>query len=147
MAGTLRQRFLHPLSSTPDSSASSREPSPAKDEPSTLVSNARLEQLKRERAPKPAKRYQIFLLGLGGLLGILGAGFVAQKQDVINLEGLVDWKMESLIDVIPAGIVKDARDLTVCFCLFPSCSQLSNLETGMLRADCQLVRLLRCLET
>lgn len=41
------------------------------------------------------------------------AAFFANQHDVINLEGLVDFNMESLLDVIPAGIVKDAKDITV----------------------------------
>ena len=44
------------------------------------------------------------------------AAFFAQRHDVINLEGLMDMNLESLIDVIPAGIVKDAKDLTVSRC-------------------------------
>lgn len=42
------------------------------------------------------------------------AAFFANQHDVINLEGLVDFNMESLLDVIPAGIVQDAKDITVC---------------------------------
>lgn len=53
------------------------------------------------------------IFGLGGLFGIVIAAFFAQRHDVINLEGLIDVNLESLLDVIPAGIVKDARDLTV----------------------------------
>lgn len=32
---------------------------------------------------------------------------------MINLEGLIDFNLESLLDVIPAGIVNDAKDITV----------------------------------
>ena len=53
------------------------------------------------------------IFGLGGLFGIVIAAFFAQRHDVINLEGLIDVNLESLLDVIPAGIVKDAKDLTV----------------------------------
>ena len=53
------------------------------------------------------------IFGLGGLFGIVIAAFFAQRHDVINLEGLIDMNLESLFDVIPAGIVKDAKDLTV----------------------------------
>lgn len=41
------------------------------------------------------------------------AAFFANQHDVINLEGLVDFNMDSLLDVIPAGIVQDAKDITV----------------------------------
>ena len=41
------------------------------------------------------------------------AAFFANQHDVINLEGLVDFNLESLIDVIPAGVIRDAKDITV----------------------------------
>lgn len=53
------------------------------------------------------------MFSLGGLFGIIVAAFFAQRHEVINLEGLMDMNLESLMDVIPAGIVKDAKDLTV----------------------------------
>ena len=104
---TLRRRFLGDSFSEP-----SRDPFPAKGEPATLVSTAQLQRLK-EKSGKKSKRYQWFLFALGGLFGVVGAVFFANQQDVINLEGLVDFNLESLVDVIPAGIVKDVRDLTV----------------------------------
>lgn len=112
---TLRRRFLGgPADSSSDPS---REPSPAKGEPATLVSNARLEKLKKEKFKhgRASKRRQGILFGLGGLVGVVLAGFLANRHEMINLEGLVDFNLESFIDVIPAGIVKDARDLTVRF--------------------------------
>ena len=62
---------------------------------------------------KWTKRRQWLLFGLGGLSGVFTAAAFADHHDVINLEGLMDLNLESLLDVIPAGIVKDARDLTV----------------------------------
>lgn len=104
---TLRRRFWGNSSSTEPS----REPSPAKGEPVTLVSKTHLKELKGKRG----KRWQLSIFGLGGLFGILVAAFFANQHDVINLEGLVDFNMESLLDVIPAGIVKDAKDITVSY--------------------------------
>jgi phospholipid:diacylglycerol acyltransferase len=46
-------------------------------------------------------------------VGIIIALFFANKQEVINLEGLIDFNLDSFLDVIPAGIVKDAKDITV----------------------------------
>ena len=105
---TLRRRFLSGNSS---STEPSREPSPARGEPVTLVSKSHLKELKGKRG----KRWQFSIFGLGGLFGLVVAAFFANHHDVINLEGLVDFNMESLIDVIPAGIVKDAKDLTVYY--------------------------------
>ena len=104
---TLRRRFL---GNDASSTEASREPSPAKGEPVTLVSKSHLKELKGKRS----KRWQFSIFILGGLFGLVGAAFFANQHDVINLEGLVDFNLESLLDVIPAGIVKDAKDLTVC---------------------------------
>lgn len=88
----------------------SRDPSPAKDgEPVTVIPKKHLEQLKSKRR----RRSTWIIFGLGGLFGVVLAAFFAQRSDVINLEGLVDFNLEPLIDVIPAGIVKDAKDITV----------------------------------
>ena len=80
-----------------------------KGEPVTLIPDSQLKKLKS----KKSKRRQGLIFGLGGLFGLLVAAFFANQHDVINLEGLVDINLESLMDVIPAGIVKDAKDLTV----------------------------------
>lgn len=111
MMSTLRRRFLGGSSSSKESS---RETSPTKGEPVTLVSYSHLKELKGKRS----KRWQVSIFGLGGLFGLVVAAFFANQHDVINLEGLVDFNMDSLLDVIPAGIVKDAKDITVCYALF-----------------------------
>lgn len=104
---TLRRRLLGPSGdSTPESSGLS---SPAKGEPVTLISEAQLKKLKS----KKSKRRQGLIFGLGGLFGLLIAAFFANRHDVIKLEGLVDFNLEALLDVIPAGIVNDAKDITV----------------------------------
>jgi len=53
----------------------------------------------------------IFLLG--GLSGIVAAGFFAKSNDLINFPGMGDLSMDSLFDVLPAGLVTDMRDLVV----------------------------------
>ena len=101
----LRRRLLGD-----SSSETSRDPSPANGEPVTLVPSAQLKKLKNKTR---SKRRTTLIFGLGGLFGIIVAAFFAQQNDVINLEGLVDFNLESLLDVIPAGIVNDAKDITV----------------------------------
>ena len=101
---TLRRRFLGD-----SSTEASRAPSPVNGEPVALVPKSHLQKLTKKRS-----RRQWLVFGLGGLFGILIAAFFAQRNDVINLEGLMDMNLESLIDVIPAGIVNDAKDITVC---------------------------------
>jgi len=62
---------------------------------------------------KPGKRRNGFIFFLGGLFGIVAAGFFAQKSDLIEFPELADLSMDSLMDVLPAGFVRDARDLAV----------------------------------
>ena len=100
---SLRRRLLGDSSSEP-----SRAPSPVKGEPVTLVPAAHLKKLTKRRSRRGG-----LVFSLGGIFGIIVAAFFAQRHDVINLEGLMDMNLESLIDVIPAGIIKDAKDLTV----------------------------------
>ena len=111
---TLRRRILGDSSSEP-----SRTPSPSKREP-VLVPVHQLEKLKS----KAKKRRSWVLFSLGGLFGVIIAAFFAQQQDVIKLEGLVDFNLDSLFDVIPAGIVRDAKEITVSLSV---CSSLSFL--------------------
>ena len=107
---TLRRRLLGDSSS---STEPSRDPSPANGVPVTLVSRSKLERLKSGGSTSSKKR-QWWIFALGGLFGITVAAFFANQHDVINLEGLVDFNLDSLIDVIPAGVIRDAKDITVC---------------------------------
>ena len=102
---TLRRRIL-----SDSSTELSLDPSPSKGEPVTLIPARQLEKLKSNKSRK--RPWALF--SLGGIFGILIAAFFAQRHEVISLEGLVDFNLDSLIDVIPAGIVKDVKDITVC---------------------------------
>ena len=62
---------------------------------------------------RKSKRRTWFIFGLGGLFGLIVAAFFVNQSEVINLEGLMDLNLDSLLDVIPAGIIKDAKELTV----------------------------------
>jgi len=57
------------------------------------------------------KRRNTFIFFLGGLFGLVVAGFFAERNDLFDLPELRDLSMDSLMDVLPAGFVKDARDL------------------------------------
>ncbi len=103
---SLRRRIV----GDPSSAEPSRDPSPTKGEPVTLVPASQLERLTKKRW---SKRRQVLIFGLGGLFGVVIAALFANHHDVINLEGLMDMNIESLLDVIPAGIVNDAKDITV----------------------------------
>jgi phospholipid:diacylglycerol acyltransferase len=102
----LRRRFIG--ASTPEPS---RETTPDKTEEVQLISKTRLDELKSLTKKKPKRRTTWFVFVLGGLLGVIAAAFFANQSDVLSLEGLMDMNLDSLFDVIPAGIIKDAKDL------------------------------------
>lgn len=67
----------------------------------------------KHKKPKGTKRRNGFVFILGGLFGLLLAGFFAGKTDLIELPDIGELSMDSLMDVLPAGFVKDVRDLVV----------------------------------
>lgn len=102
MATTLRRRI--PPETTPAESADdSKEDSP----PVQPTSHVHV----IERGPKARKRRNTFIFLLGGLCGLLAAGFFAKTNDLIDLPEITELTMDSLLDVIPAGLIKDMRDL------------------------------------
>lgn len=54
----------------------------------------------------------IFLLG--SLFGIIAAGFFAKTNDLIDFPEIGELSVDNLLDILPAGLVKDVRDLVVC---------------------------------
>lgn len=78
---------------------------------------AKVKQLVINPPPRRSKRRNGLIFILGGLFGVLVAVFFANQQEVISLESLLDLNLDSLIDAIPQGIVRDAREFSV---LFPS---------------------------
>lgn len=63
---------------------------------------------------RPKKRSLWLTFAVGGLVGLFLAG-LAKNQDLVNLELIQDLKLESLFDAIPAGILKEASDISVRF--------------------------------
>ena len=99
----LRRRIL--------GASSLREGSSAKAEDGGL---APVPNIIMEKHPKTRKRRNGFIFFLGGLFGIVVAGFFAGRSDLIDFPELGELSMDSLMDVLPAGLVRDARDLAVC---------------------------------
>ena len=105
---SLRRRFLGE-----SSAESSRNVTPENDEEVRLVPLSKLRNLTL-KTYKKSKRRNGLIFGLGGLFGLLVAAFFANQQDVVNLNSLIDMNFyESLLDIIPSGIVKEAKDLQV----------------------------------
>lgn len=64
------------------------------------------------------KRRNGLVFTLGGIFGVFVALFFANQNEVISLDALMDLNLDSLIDVIPAGIIKDAKEFSVCAKIF-----------------------------
>jgi phospholipid:diacylglycerol acyltransferase len=107
MSHALRKR-IPGLSSTP---SESRDESPAKAEEVVLAPKSKVHH------GKTRKRRNGLIFFLGGLFGILVAGFFAGRSDLIDFPEFSELSMDSLLDVLPAGFVNDARDLAVCIFL------------------------------
>ncbi|EGS19378.1 phospholipid:diacylglycerol acyltransferase-like protein [Thermochaetoides thermophila DSM 1495] len=63
--------------------------------------------------PKARKRKFTGIFLLGSLFGIIAAGFFAKSNDLIDFPEFGELSMDNLLDVLPAGLVKDMRDLIV----------------------------------
>ena len=64
-----------------------------------------------EHVPKTRKRGVTLIFLLGSLCGILAAGFFAKTNDLIDFPEIGDLSMDNLLDVVPAGLIRDMRDL------------------------------------
>jgi phospholipid:diacylglycerol acyltransferase len=108
----LRRRA--PREETPDESPE-RGVTPDPERPAHLrvVSAEKLETLKKSKAPKQSKRKNFWIFGLGGLFGLIVAGFFANSNDLIDLSALDNMNLENLMDVLPAAFVRDAQQLQV----------------------------------
>ena len=87
------------------------EERPAKAEEESLAPDSKIVTDKNK--PHTRKRRNGLTFLLGGVFGLVAAGFFAQRSDLLDLPELGELSMESLIDVLPAGFVSDARDLAV----------------------------------
>ena len=94
-----------------DSSPAPSETDPAKQK--RLVSIKTLQQL---NSSKQSKRRNLWIFGLGGIFGIAVAAFFAGSNDMIDLSALDNMNMASILEVLPAGLIKDAQQLQVRFC-------------------------------
>ena len=87
-----------------------REDTPDKAEEVRLAPVSKIHNSKSHK-PKGQKRRHWFIFFLGGLVGIFAAGLFARSNDLIEFPEF--GAMESLLDVLPASVIKDARDLIV----------------------------------
>lgn len=123
--------------STPDLS---REPSPGPDgkRPANLrlITAEQLQTLKKKGQHK--KRRNVWVFGLGGLFGLLLAGFFASSNDMIDLSSLEGVNLESIMEALPDNFVKSAQQLQVRDISASSKNRLhyGNYELSGIEADC-----------
>lgn len=115
-APTLRRRAVPADPQTESESSTPRDESPDKSEKHVHV----VQHLK----PKTRKRRNTAIFLLGSLFGIIAAGFFAKSNDLIDFPELGELSMDSLFDVLPAGLVKDMRDLVVSNASFTSLKEV-----------------------
>ena len=113
----LRRRFGGDSSSSAESSAEqTRESSPASPHDSgvselRLVTKQHLDGITTiARKKTGGKRRLAWYFSLGGLFGIFVAAFFVGNTDLLDLAALVDLNLESLLDVLPRGIVDEAKE-------------------------------------
>jgi hypothetical protein len=98
-----------------DSPIESREPSPASGQtrPSNLrvITAEQLHTLKNKKGK--SKRKNAWIFGLGGLFGLVVAGFFASSNEMIDLKSLENMNLDSILDALPASFVNSAQQLQV----------------------------------
>lgn len=103
MAATLRRRAAGGDTPSPSDTPTPRDRSPAK-------ARQKRHDLELQTA-KTRKRKTTAIFLLGSLFGIIAAGFFAKSNDLIDFPEIGELSMDSLFEVLPAGLVKDMRDL------------------------------------
>jgi phospholipid:diacylglycerol acyltransferase len=81
-----------------------------------VVPAEKLDKLSK-KVRKGTKRRNAWIFFLGGLFGIFVAGFFASSngslEKLVEMAGLEDMNLDSILDVLPAGLIKEVRDLQV----------------------------------
>ncbi|KAF2773707.1 LACT-domain-containing protein [Teratosphaeria nubilosa] len=123
--GDLRRRIFGV--GTPDSTPSiSREASPAppkgqdgaddgtsKAEKYKIVTEEKLKSLTKTKTVAGRKRRNAWIFVLGGVFGVFVAGFFASSTGsidrLVDLAGLQDLNLDSFLDVLPTGLIRDIQ--------------------------------------
>ncbi|KAJ5046572.1 uncharacterized protein L3040_003811 [Drepanopeziza brunnea f. sp. 'multigermtubi'] len=101
-----------------ETASTPRDDSPAKAEevrlaPVSKITHDDAESSHKHKQKKDSrKRRNGFIFVLGGLFGIAVAGFFAGRSDLIDFPEFGELSMDSLMDVLPAGFIRDAREIT-----------------------------------
>jgi phospholipid:diacylglycerol acyltransferase len=120
----LRRRIFGAGGSPDSTPSSSRDASPApiqrEDGEYKIVPKPKLDKLKKEVKEvrkKGTRRRNVWVFALGGLFGIFLAGFFASNNGsldkLVEMAGISDMNLDTLLDVLPAGLIRDVQDLQV----------------------------------
>ncbi|KAI1371022.1 LACT-domain-containing protein [Hypoxylon crocopeplum] len=107
MASILRRRA--PGAADNSSESSSSAPTPRDESPVKSGDNVKV--VHGDHKPKTRKRRNTFIFLMGSLFGLIAAGFLAKNNDLIELPEIGELSMDSLLDALPAGLIKDMKDL------------------------------------
>ncbi|KAI1406324.1 LACT-domain-containing protein [Hypoxylon fuscum] len=107
MASTLRRRAL----GAADNSSESTSSAPTPRDESPVKSDDKVKIIHQEHRPKTRKRRNTLIFLLGILFGLVAAGLLAKNNDLIDLPEIGELSMDSLFDVLPAGLITDMKDL------------------------------------
>jgi phospholipid:diacylglycerol acyltransferase len=76
-----------------------------------ILGDKKLEHIVKK--PKGGKRRTAWIFALGGIFGLAIAAFFVGPNDYLDLTMFQDLKMDSIFDVLPAGMLREARDFQV----------------------------------
>ncbi|KAF1988784.1 putative Phospholipid:diacylglycerol acyltransferase [Aulographum hederae CBS 113979] len=60
---------------------------------------------------KSSKKRNFWIFTLGGIFGVVTAGFFASSNDLIDLKALADVNLDTILEALPASFVQDAQQL------------------------------------
>ncbi|KAI0015854.1 LACT-domain-containing protein [Xylariomycetidae sp. FL0641] len=108
MASELRRRAVG--ADTPSDTPSSPAPTSSRDD-SPARPGEKVRIIHHTHKPKTRKRRNTFIFFMGSIFGLIAAGFLAKSNDLIEFPEIGELSMDSLLDVLPAVLVKDMKDL------------------------------------
>ncbi|GLA15692.1 hypothetical protein AnigIFM62618_002238 [Aspergillus niger] len=95
-----------------DDASASPSPSDSRDIPDSSSSVPQKPKSESFVTKPRSKRRNGLIFVLGGLFGVLVAVLFANQQDVISLDSIMDLNLESLMDVMPQGLLSDVKEFT-----------------------------------
>jgi phospholipid:diacylglycerol acyltransferase len=125
MASALRQRFLGDTSrNTSSDNGRNESPSPAVakvqegqgDEYNIIPRDALKTLRKKAKGRRPWRRY-VSTFSLGGVFALVAAAFFSTPKGsldkLVSYAGLEGMSLDSIMDVLPAGLIRDVSALQV----------------------------------